>query len=827
MEHISLSQGWQLKARDQQLPLADDFALTSGWIPAQVPGTIHQALLAAGKIADPFYGCNENDLQWIGETDWLYRCTFVIPAELFAQEHVDLCFDGLDTHATVWLNGQEILQSVNMFVPERLGVKALLRSGTNELQICFRSAFAEGKTLEAEHGKLHVWNGDASRVYVRKAQYHYGWDWGPTLLTAGPWRAVRLEAYHSRIADLHCPSTVREDLQQATLPVEILLDGAIGSDCTMQLALHDPVDTLIERITLTPTADSLLHTFVIDQPALWWPNGYGDQPRYRLTATLQQHDAELDTQTVQIGLRRLALVQEPVADEEGSSFYFAINNTPIFCGGVNWIPADSFTPRITAETYRTLLQMTADANMVMVRIWGGGIYEEECFYDICDELGLLVWQDFMFACGLYPAHDAFQASVAAEAEANVRRLRNHPSIVLWCGNNEDYSLAESIQRYDPAITSDLANSPFPARAIYEELLPAVCQRLDPTRPYWPGSPYLGSNSGDPTQGDRHTWDVWHGRMAPYQAYPDYGARFVSEFGMQALPHRATIDSFAPPEEQFAASRTLEHHNKAEGGVRRIAAYLADNLRPPADFDGMIYATQLIQAEAMAAAIRGWRRNFKGPGAYAMAGALIWQLNDCWPVTSWALVDYALRPKAAYYAAKRALAPLAVELATRPGGAEAWVVSQALESMTVTVQLALWTLAGERLAQIEHKIQLAPNQATELPGFNFDLDEPVVLGAYLLVDGEIADRAVLWPEPLKYLNFPDPELTVNREDDTVRLRVQRPAKGIWLDAGDGVQWHDNCIDLLPDDELEVQSHGLGGHEVRVTWLGRDWQQDNVI
>jgi beta-mannosidase len=310
-------------------------------------------------------------------------------------------------------------------------------------------------------------------------------------------------------------------------------------------------------------------------------------------------------------------------------------------------------------------------------------------------------------------------------------------------------------------------------------------------------------------------------MAPYQEYPNYGARFVSEFGMQAYPHRATIDSFAPPAERFPSSRTLEHHNKAEGGVRRIAAYLADNLRPPADLDGMIYATQLIQAEAMAAAIRGWRRNFAGPGHYAMAGALIWQLNDCWPVTSWALIDYALRPKAAYYAVKRALAPLAVELTHRAGGADLWVVSQAPQTLTATVYLTLWTLAGELIARVEHTIKMAPNQATALPSFNYDLPDPVLLGAQLLVDGAIVSRAVLWPEPLKYLDLVDPGLLLTREGETVRLRVQRPVKGLWLDGGDGVQWSDNLLDLLPDEEVTITATGLGAAEIQVRWLGQEW------
>ncbi len=820
MRELVLTANWQLKAHDARQPLAEAFSSPDGWLPATVPGSVHQDLLTAGAIPDPFIGLNELDVQWIGERDWLYRGTFDLPAALLGEDEVTLCFDGLDTYATVWLNGQQILQSENMFVPARVAVKEQLRGGSNELRIHFASALKRGQALEAEQGKMTVWNGDPSRVYVRKAQYHYGWDWGPTLLTAGPWRAIRLEAYSTRIADLHSPIEVSADLQEAKIPIQVTLEGNYA-ELAVQLSLYGPDGVVIATATVVPTANHVDHTFIIRQPALWWPAGHGLQPLYRVEAALVADDAQLDQRAIRIGLRRLALVQEPLADAAGSTFYFAINNRPIFCGGANWIPADSFTPRISEEKYRTLLQMAADANMAMIRVWGGGIYEEDCFYDICDELGLLVWQDFLFACGLYPAPDWFQTSVRAEAEANVQRLRNHPSLVIWCGNNEDYQLAHSIKAYDPTVTTDLANSAFPARAIYEGVLPEVCAALDPTRPYWPGSPYLGDNPSDPTQGDRHTWDIWHGRMAPYQEYASYGARFVSEFGMQAYPHRATIDAFAPPEERFPASRTLEHHNKAEGGVRRIAAYLADNLRTPADLDGMIYATQLIQAEAMAAAIRGWRRNFGGPGHYAMAGALIWQLNDCWPVTSWALVDYALRPKAAYYAVKRALAPLVVELAKRANGADLWVVSQLAAPVTATIHIDMWTLDGERLARIERILQIVPHQATSLAPFTYDVPETVVLGAQLLVDGVVISRNALWPEPLKYLPLADSALTLTRSGEEIRLSTVRPVKGMWLDGGDGVRWSDNLLDLMPDEEIVLTAQGLGDKEIQVRWLGQDW------
>jgi beta-mannosidase len=838
MQERLLSTGWRLKRRDPAHDLPADFAAADGWIPASAPGSVYLDLLAAGAIADPFIGLNENDVQWVGEADWLYRCAFDLPVD--GAPALALCFDGLDTFATVWLNGEQVLSSDNMFVPQRVMIGHLARSGANELCILFESALRHGKAREAKRGALQAWNGDVSRVYVRKAQYHYGWDWGPTLLDAGPWRAVRLEAYRVRIAELDCPVEVAADLATAALPVRVSIETphpptpsptpGRGGEFAIRLDLFGPDGAALAAVTIPVEGGVAQHTFTVESPQLWWPTGYGAQPLYRLVATLQPTDERgtanggagdgqsvvEDSRELRIGLRRLRLVQEPVEGQPGTTFMFEINNTPIYCGGANWIPADSFIPRVPAGRYRAQIQAAADAHMVMLRVWGGGIYEEEVFYDLCDELGVLVWQDFMFACGIYPAYPEFQASVRAEAEAQVRRLRHHPSIVLWCGNNEDYQIAASIRAYDPAFDGDFTTTRFPARAIYERLLPEVCAALDPTRPYWPGSPYLGANPDDPTIGDRHAWEVWKG--ADYHNYPQHIGRFVSEFGMAAAPNLATIASVASPGERYPQSRTFEHHNKATDGPRRLAAYISDNLRLPHGLEDYVYATQLIQAEALAAAVRGWRRRWGGPGRYANAGALVWQINDCWPVTSWAFIDYALRPKPAYYALRRELAPLAVGLARVAGGAEVWALNGTLAPVEAELELRAWTLAGEPAAEQRQTVALAPNQATELGVFEFDTGAQFVASARLLVRGEVVARAASWPEPFKYLALPEPAIEVEHVgDQMLRVRTARPAKGVLLAAGDGVDWSDNLIDLLPGDEQTIAARGLGEREVRVRWL----------
>ncbi|GCE26059.1 beta-mannosidase [Dictyobacter alpinus] len=823
MKYHDLHTSWQLKQRNPEIQLADDFVSTEHWLPATVPGVVHLDLLAADQIPEPFYGLNEAELQWIGERDWLYRNTFEVTNEDLAGADVVLCFDGLDTYASVWLNGVHILTSDNMFVPQRIPVKSHLRVGQNELYIAFESALLRGKQLEAEYKKLPLWNGDSSRLYVRKAQYHYGWDWGPVFMTAGLWRGVRLESYDARIADVHCPYEVAEDLQRVRLPVEIQLEASTQAAAQeVHIALYAPSGELAAETTVRVEGQQAVHAqLALTQPQLWWPNGYGEQPLYRLVTTLRRAEGEqVDQHELRLGLRRLQLQQQPLQDAPGSSFYFEINNTPIFCGGANWIPADSFLTRITRERYRQWLQLAVDGNMTMLRVWGGGIYEDPAFYEYCDELGLLVWQDFLFGCGIYPAHASFQQSVRAEAEAAVRQLRHHASIVLWCANNEDYAIAESQKLSNPEIHDHFEETAFPARAIYEQLLPEVCQRLDGTRPYWRGSPYGGKASDDTTVGDVHIWRVWHGG-SPYQDYPKLAGRFVSEFGMQSFPALETIQSFAPDSELYPQSRTLDYHNKAEGGPGLMAPYLVDNVRVPADLPGQIYATQFVQSEALSYAIRGWRRLWQGPGREYTSGALVWQLNDCYPVMSWAMVDYYLRVKPAYYSVARELAPFAVGLARQNSEqAGVWAVNGTTEQVTLELELRTVNLQGELLSEQSKSVVLPANRSTELDLIQHPQNDEVVLQARLLKDGVVLSRATLWNEPYKYLTLSDPELSIERIDaTTVSISATRPVKGVWLDAGPNLKWSDNMLDIIPGDTQTIVIQGTPEHDLQIRWLDK--------
>ena len=814
MRRFDLVENWYFKQRDSTKSVDEDCAAESVWMPATVPGVVQADLLSLGLIPDPYRQMNETEVQWVGERDWLYRCRFSWSPPDDEPGETTLCFGGLDTVATVWLNGREVLVSDNMFVAHRIPVQGhLLTAGENELVILFESALRVGREREARQKKMAVWNGDSSRVYVRKAQYQYGWDFGPCLLTAGPWQPVWLEHASARIADLHCPVQISEDLQQAQLPVFIAIEHPERlPEATLRLTLYDPDGNVSAETFFSTLENALEHTFTVERPELWWPHGYGSQSCYSLVAIFCHQDVVIEQREQRLGLRRVLLVQEEIRGEVGSSFRFEVNNTPIFCGGANWIPADLMLPRVGAGHYRAYLQRAVDAHMLMIRVWGGGIYEADVFYDLCDELGLLVWQDFPFACGIYPAHEGFVQSVRDEVECAIRRLRHHPSLALWCGNNEDYDIAGRLGR---SIEGPVTEA-FPARIIYERLLPELCERLDSSRPYWPGSPFGGNDANDAHQGDRHVWDVWHGSMAPYQEYPLYGGRFVTEFGMASLPSPAVIDHMTDPAERFLGSRMLEFHFKASQGIGRLSFYLSENVAVPADLERYAYATQLLQAEALSAALRGWRRKFQGPGQYACGGALLWQLNDCWPGISWSIIDNEISPKMAYYAVRRALAPLAVHIEQGTQATSAlWVANSTALATLGTIQVRRWSLSGLIEGEEERPVVIAPHQAMPCGDVALVADPTHVLQARLRTNGRVVASASLWPEPLKHLRVEDPQFRLQSlGNGTLQLAAKAPAKGVWLEPEGLASWSDNGFDLFPDEPYTTSGSGAADAPARI-------------
>ncbi|KAI0397440.1 beta-mannosidase [Xylariaceae sp. FL0594] len=887
---VPIDKNWEFKQADKN----DDAYLSV----AQFPTNVHLDLLAHGLIPDPYIGKNENDVQWVGEKVWVYRTKFATPGTNGdnAPESANagsgedglkkvLAFDGLDTFATVVLNGKTILETENMFIPERVDVTDVLKptSGDeNELVITFDSAYIRGWKLVEAHPdhKWGCWNGDNSRLAVRKTQYHWGWDWGPTLLSCGPWRPIHLEIYESRISDLWCDIDVEESLKVATVVVHAPVEGK-ASKVRLDISLDD---SLVASQEIDAGASA---TFRISDPELWYPVRYGKQPLYSVKAAIVEDGKDIDSVTKKIGLRRAQLVQQPLKEQPGKSFFFEVNGIPIFCGGSDWIPADNFIPRIGKERYHDWVKLAAEGNQLMIRVWGGGIYEEQAFYDACDELGVLVWQDFMFGCGNYPAWPDLLASIKREAEENVKLLRHHPSIVIWAGNNEDYQYAESVSlEWDQKNTDaeSWLKTDFPARYIYEKILPDACRELCPGVYYHPGSPWGGVDTRDPTVGDIHQWNVWHGTQEKYQDFDKLIGRFVSEFGMEAFPSVKTIDSYLPlgkdDPDRYPQSSTVDFHNKADGHERRIALYLVENMRyAPDPLEQFVYCTQLMQAECLASAYRLWKRQWKGPGREYCAGALVWQLNDCWPVTSWSIVDYYLRPKHAYFAVKREMAPLSVGIKRvehhhpDPSGeskysrvrgvtrtqVEIWGSNLTLEDVEVDVLVRAFDVetGEETYSEVaREKLSLPKNQSTEIiamdvPARLKGVDEKkTVVAAYLLLSSSSSSssslqadkkeqqqqqqqlaRYVNWPEPLKYLHLPKPkslkaELMTTEDDNNnqqtfVALSAEVPVKGVAVECedDDDVKFEDNLVDLVPGETVKIAVRGAKeGTVVTTRYLG---------
>ncbi|KAH7273436.1 hypothetical protein MRS44_001674 [Fusarium solani] len=829
-----IDQNWQFKqAKD------DDASYLSV---AQFPTNVHLDLLHHGKIPDPFIGKNENEVQWIGETDWVYRTTFASPKVADGARAV-LAFDGLDTFATVKLNGTKILETDNMFTSDRVDVtETLKRDGENELVITFDSAYLKGWDLVDEHPehKYRCWNGDFSRLPVRKAQYHWGWDWGPALLTCGPWKPINLEVYESRIYDLHAQVEVEESLKTATVVVHADVEGKAS-----QAQFVVTLDGKEVASTTTDVKDAKVSTtFHIQDPALWYPIRYGKQPLYTIQATLLENETKVDTTAKKIGLRKVELVQHELEGQSGTSFFFRVNNIPVFCGGSNWIPADNFLPRISKKRYYDWVNLVAESNQFMIRVWGGGIFESDFFYDACDEAGILVWQDFLFGCGNYPCWSELRKSIDREARENIKRLRHHPSIVIWAGNNEDYQIAESEKlTYNPEDKDpgSWLKTDFPARYIYEKILPEACSEVNPGSIYHFGSPYGGHDTTDPTVGDIHQWNIWHGAQRRYQDFDKLVGRFVSEFGMEAFPNIKTIDSYLPKgkedPERFYSSSTIDFHNKADGQIRRLVIYLAENFRYTQEpLEYYVYCTQLMQAECLASAYRLWKRQWQGPNKEYCSGALVWQINDCWPVTSWSICDYYLRPKHAYYTIKREMAPVTIGMTrtehqhprskhTRVDidtkiQVEIWGSNLELEDVTADCVVKAWDIeTGKETYSktVSPSFILPSNRSTEIATLEVPVETPnaglearTVVASYLYQDGKQIARYVNWPEPHKYSPLQKPKnLRVELVDgaSAVEVSAEVPVKGLALECeDDGVRFADNLVDLVPGEIVRIGVKG---------------------
>ncbi len=641
MIHQELHDGWQLEAAGGPVPAA----IRGQVVPAEVPGSAHLDLLRAGLIEDPYLDRAEADLTWAHRTDWRYTLRFPAPA---ADDRVDLVFDGLDTVATIALNGHELGRTANMHRGHRFDVRDHLRDGVNELVVDLRSALDHAEEAEKALGRRERAYGHPFNM-VRKMACSFGWDWGPDLQTAGIWRPVRLERWHdARFASVRPLVTVDED---GTGRVAVHAEVERASEAPLELRVT--VAGRVERVVIAPGATEAVVVVTVPGAWLWWPTGHGDQVRYPLTAELRSGADVLDSYERRIGFRTITVDTRP--DEIGTPFTFVVNGKPIFAKGANWIPDDHFLTRITRQRLLRRITQAVDANLNLLRVWGGGIYETEDFYDVCDELGVLVWQDFPFACAAYPEEEPLWSEVEAEARENVTRLTPHPSLALWNGNNENLW-----GHADWGWPERMGDRTWGLK-YYTELLPSIVAELDPTRHYAPGSPYSPGevHPNDADHGTRHEWEVWN--RLDYRHYRDHVPRFCSEFGFQGPPTWSTLTRWIHDEPLTATSPGFLLHQKAEDGNGKLDRGLAPHLPVPADFAGWHWAAQLNQARAVAFGIEHFRSWWP-----RTAGAIVWQLNDCWPVTSWAAIDSDERPKPLWYALKHAFAPRLFTVQPRDG-----------------------------------------------------------------------------------------------------------------------------------------------------------------
>ncbi|QYY35218.1 glycoside hydrolase family 2 protein [Ruficoccus sp. ZRK36] len=721
------------------------------WLTAQVPGCIHTDLLTHKLIPEPFWGRNEADLQYLENLDWSYRMEFEPQAELLEHEQVELVALGLDTVATVSLNGTVIAETDNMFIEHRLSVKKLLKPGKNKLEIRFTAPM---KAIDARRGKdeLVEWcDPVGGSSLLRKEGCSFGWDWGPRFATSGIWQPIYLQGWSgNRLTSVQIRQTHDEDGVRLDFTPHLARKRAGSLRGTVSLR----GETVAEF-----EGDSVL----IEKPELWWPNGHGEQPLY--TVRLEWLDAQgnvLDAWEKQIGLRTIVLDRHP--DEFGESFQFVVNGRAIFAKGANWIPADAFVNETDRKRLAGLLGSAAEAHMNMIRVWGGGIYESEDFYDLCDELGLLVWQDFMFACKQYPGDRKFLKSVSEEAACQVKRIAHRACLALWCGNNEIEQMPEEILKNKKRTQA--------YEAVFYDVLPKAVTEHDGVTTYWPSSPHnpTGYRNGYNTEdcGDAHFWDVWHARM-PVSRYEEKFFRFCSEFGMQSYSSPEVARTFCPPEEMNVFSPTMEAHQKNGAGNLIILDYVSRLFRFPLGYRGLSYLSQLNQAHCMKVGIEHFRRCMP-----RTMGALYWQLNDCWPVASWSSIEYTGRWKALHYECRRIFAPalLSVRVPGEPElkanntrintncEAELHTVYDGIKpQIKATLSWALETMSGEVIKKGSQKVVLRYGESVLQRKLDFSRElkkysrEQVYLRAELVPEEGESSRRTAYFEAPRFLDLP--------------------------------------------------------------------------
>jgi beta-mannosidase len=771
----------------------------SQWLQARVPGTIHQDLLAHQLIADPYLSNNEQQAQWPAQKEWLYQTTILFTPALSAYQQIDLVFEGLDTDAEISINGKVIASVNNMFRVWKFNIRKQLKIGNNQLQVKFLSS---EKIAASAYEKLQPKIPLDERIMVRKAAYQFGWDWGPRLVTAGIYKNVYLHCWDQlKIAHIQYQQ-LQIDSSMARLNAKVCINSLVEQNVSYQI---------IDSITNQVYASSELKLmkgqqffnipFTINKPKLWWCNSLGAPNLLNLTFNLQHKNINISENT-RIGLRKIELIQQ--ADQKGKSFYFKLNGVPVFMKGANYIPQDNFIPRVSSAQTKTLIQQAKAANFNMLRVWGGGIYESDAFYNACDESGILVWQDFMFACGLVPGDDAFANNVKQEIADQLIRLRNHPCIALWCGNNE---VAEGWsnwgwQKQFNMNATDSIRIWSDYQKIFHQIIPSVIDSLSNGIAYWPSSPQFGWGRKESLQyGDIHYWGVWWGEE-PFEKYQQKVGRFVSEYGFQSFPSKSTLEKFTNLNERKLNSSTLQAHQKHPKGFQIIDQQMGLYYQKPADFDLYTYSSQVLQAEGLKMAIEAHRTAMP----YCM-GTLYWQFNDCWPVVSWSSSDYYQEKKAAYYFVKKSFATNMLAFKKQQDSLQVCLVSDSLNEMQVQFKFRVIDFTGKKILETNQLLKVAPQSATMLLNksiasivSNHSLQNLVAVASIQKVDGSIIDQYFYF-DTVKNLALKKDTILLQqtRQNNQVAITLLSPTlkKNVQLTTNISGEFSDNYFDLLPN------------------------------
>jgi len=806
----SLDSGWQMRQ-----------AGTDKWLPAAVPGTVHTDLMAAGIIPDPYFRLNEHQLQWIDKVDWEYCCNFELSPENIAQSLIRLRFEGLDTYAEVLINNHSVLLANNMFRSWTVDIRNWVKAGSNQLLVRFKSPLIKGLEKQEKFGFALPASNDQSEnggfgpnkvsIFTRKAGYHFGWDWGPRLVTSGIWRPVYLEFSDNALIERLLVQQAPVVKNKVAITCLLNLNAPVNGQYTCELLING-VKAGSEELDLKAGGQSHKISGIIENPELWWPNGLGGQPLYTITARLWQNGKQVSEKSVKTGIRSLKLVQKPDGKGNGESFFFEVNGRPVFAKGANYIPNDVFLPSVTKDKLRFIVESAAAANMNMVRVWGGGTYEDDFFYDLCDEYGIMVWQDFMYACSMYPGDSAFLSNARAEAEENIQRLSNHACLALWCGNNEievawsqghedrGWGWKQQYNEQQRAVIWKAYDT------LFHRILPSAVKTHGNGTPYWHSSPSAGlgkladynSNSGD-----MHYWGVWHGGD-PVSDFRKVKGRFVSEYGFQSFPEFTSVMRYSLPGDYDIGSDVMKSHQRSGLGNDRILSYMSQMYQVPDDFSKLLYVGQLLQAEAIKTAIHAHRAAMP----WCM-GSLYWQLNDCWPVASWSGIDYYGKWKALHYAARDAFKSTILDVTYDEQQIKVTAVSDLDYKTDAILRLNLIDFSGLSVWNRSVKVSIPANNAA--PVFVISMKDipliynrnEVVLMASLANGHHEIDRQLCYFDLPSRLKLPDPELKTrvsNRDGKIViELSVKKLCKNLMLvSTYPDIRFSDNFFDLLPGE-----------------------------